>query len=327
MTQGQLTEYVKAFSSLRTDSGKDKYPEATLHRAPHKPLLLLTVLDMAAQSSLTTNIIPLMPELADIFTTYWKLAMPPERVGNLFLPFFHLKSDGFRHLIPQHGKNEILASIRQIGSAAQLRETVLGAQLDDALFDLICVEESRNILRVAIIEKYFRADMRSLLVEQAGINLVSYQYSEELLAKTRMGQATGNLPIDDTQRPARDQGFRRAIVTAYDHRCVLCGVRLMTSDGLTVANAAHIVPWSISYNDNPRNGLCLCRLCHWVFDVGLASITSKYRIRLSKQVGLEGNVPGHLSTLDDRPIFEPVEEVFNPDIDALKWHMIQIFLR
>jgi hypothetical protein len=63
-----------------------------------------------------------------------------------------------------------------------------------------------------------------------------------------------------------------------------------------------------------------------VFDVGLASITSRYRIRLSKQVGVEGNMPGHLSTLDERPIFEPVEEVFNPDVDALKWHMNRVFL-
>ena len=126
---GQLTEYVKAFGSLRTDSGKNKYPEATLHRAPHKPLLLLTVLDLAAQGSLTTNLVPLTTELADIFATYWELVMPPERVGNLFLPFFHLKSDGFWHLIPHVGKSDVLASIRQIGSAAQLRETVLGAQL------------------------------------------------------------------------------------------------------------------------------------------------------------------------------------------------------
>ena len=62
--------------------------------------------------------------------------MPPGRAGNLFLPFFHLKSDGFWHLIPQHEKEGVLAAIGQIRSAAQLRETVLGAQLDNELYEL-----------------------------------------------------------------------------------------------------------------------------------------------------------------------------------------------
>ncbi|MCB8986015.1 MAG: HNH endonuclease [Ardenticatenaceae bacterium] len=26
--------------------------------------------------------------------------------------------------------------------------------------------------------------------------------------------------------------------------------------------AAHIIPWSESHNDDPRNGLALCHLCH-----------------------------------------------------------------
>ena len=37
-------------------------------------------------------------------------------------------------------------------------------------------------------------------------------------------------------------------------------------------------------------------------------------------------MPGHLSTLNDRPIFEPTEDVFNPDVDALRWHMKEVFL-
>jgi putative restriction endonuclease len=44
-------------------------------------------------------------------------------------------------------------------------------------------------------------------------------------------------------RPAvRDQGFRRAVVTAYLHRCALCGIRVRTLDGRTAVAVAHIVP-------------------------------------------------------------------------------------
>ena len=44
---------------------------------------------------------------------------------------------------------------------------------------------------------------------------------------------------------------------------------MRTIDGHTAVDAAHIIPWSISHNDDPRNGLALCKLCHWSFDEGL----------------------------------------------------------
>jgi hypothetical protein len=76
----------------------------------------------------------------------------------------------------------------------------------------------------------------------------------------------------------RDQGFRKAIVAIYDHRCALCGIRMLTPDGHTVVEAAHIKPWSESYDDRPANGLSLCRLCHWPFDEGLMSVGVKYEV-------------------------------------------------
>lgn len=321
-----LAHYVEQFSKLRTDSGKNKYPERTQHKAPHKPLLLLSVLDFAAQGSLTTNFVPVSSELGDLFATYWGLAMPVDRAGNWSLPFFHLKSEGFWHLVPQTGKQEVLAAVRQIAGMAQLRETVIGAQLDEALYQLMCAEESRNALRIALLDKYFQSELRGALLEQAGINQAAYRYSQELLQKVMTSSDTASF-APQLEQPAvvRDQGFRKAIVKAYDHRCVLCGIRLITLDGLTVATAAHIIPWSVSYNDDPRNGLCLCRLCHWAFDVGLASITVKYRVKLSRQMSAAGNISGHLSTLDTRPIFEPQETVFNPDVHALIWHMENVF--
>ena len=322
-----LAHYVERFSKLRTDSGKDKYPERTQHKAPHKPLLLLSVLDLAAQGSLTTNFIPVSPELGDLFATYWTLTMQVDRAGNWSLPFFHLKSEGFWHLVPQTGKQEALAAIRQIAGMGQLRETVIGAQLDEALYQLVCAEESRNTLRTVLLEKYFQPELRDTLIEQAGVNQAAYQYSQDLLQKVITSTDTASFAPQPEQLAAvRDQGFRKAIVKAYDHRCVLCGIRLVTLDGLTAATAAHIIPWSVSYNDDPRNGLCLCRLCHWAFDVGLATITTRYRVRLSQQMSSAGNIAGYLSTLDTRPIFEPQETLFNPDAHALSWHLANVFL-
>jgi len=40
----------------------------------------------------------------------------------------------------------------------------------------------------------------------------------------------------------------------------------------TVVEAAHIVPWSKSHNNDIRNGMALCRLCHWGLDEGMLGV-------------------------------------------------------
>jgi hypothetical protein len=103
----------------------------------------------------------------------------------------------------------------------------------------------------------------------------------------------------------RDQGFRRAIVKAYDHRCAICGVRIVTADGHTAVAAAHIIPWSYSHNDDPRNGLALCHLCHWTFDEGLVTLTDRYQVKTSPQLAVTSNLPGHLVTFNGRSLIGP----------------------
>lgn len=323
--EDRLAYYISAIRRLRTDSGRSKYSEITLYRAPHKPLLILSVLDLAAQGILSSNLITFGAELGELFSSYWKLVMPPDRTGNLSLPFFHLKNDGFWHLIPHPGKEYALEMIKQIAGMSQLRETVIGGQVDDDLYQLMSLEDTRNALRTVIIEHYFHSSVHTLLTDQSNINVGAFHYSQELLEKTK-SQLYSLSQQDEMKSAVRSQGFRRAVVTAYNHRCVLCGIRLLTEDGLTAATAAHIIPWSVSYNDDPQNGLCLCRLCHWVFDVGLIGITPKYHVTLSRQLARAGNLTGYLTLLDGRPIFEPTEMFYNPDIEALRWHRANVFL-
>lgn len=118
----------------------------------------------------------------------------------------------------------------------------------------------------------------------------------------------------------RDQGFRRAVIRVYNHRCAFCGVRMLTADGHSAVEAAHIIPWSISHNDDLRNGMALCRLCHWTFDEGLASVSSKYTVLISSELRGTLNFPGHLLTLQSRPIIGPEDISLLPDPDLLHWH-------
>lgn len=317
--------YRKKVTKLRTYSS-GKYLTTKNNRAPHKPILLLTIFDLFDQGQLLENLVPLSAELVELFHSYWELVMPSDYTARWYYPFFHLKSDGFWNLLPIQGKEHKLRDTQEILSANQLREVVIGGQFELELYQLVVDLQTREALRRIIIETYFDESIHELLWLQHYINIEGYRYGQQLLNAVHSPNLS-KVEVDDVKPPIRDAGFRQAIVKAYNHRCVMCGIRLVTDEGRTVAEAAHIIPWSVSHNDDPRNGLCLCRLCHWVFDIGLATITNQYVIRLSSQLNSTDNISGHLATLHQRPIFEPIESVFNPDVESLLWHLQNVFLK
>ena len=65
-----LDKYHQIFSKLWTDRGRGRYPEITYHRAPRKPLLLLSIIDLIAQGRIAENLIEPSYELVDTFNTY-----------------------------------------------------------------------------------------------------------------------------------------------------------------------------------------------------------------------------------------------------------------
>jgi putative restriction endonuclease len=319
-----LEEYVKKFSNLRSDQTAN-WPETSLGRSPYKPLLLLSVIDLFAQGELTSNLIRLTPGLGDIFHLYCSQVMPPDWRCNIAMPFFHLSREGFWHLKPLPGKEAVIASGRRLQSESLLLDNVAGAVLDEELYSLMCVEKSRDVLRAAIIESFFDEVTQKRLMAQTTINAEAFEYSQQLLAGVSKKKAEVEESPEKYSQSARDQGFRRAVVLAYSHRCALCGIRMLTPDGHTAVAAAHIVPWSISHNDDLRNGMALCHLCHWTFDKGLMGVSAEYRVLTSPRLSTDQNVPGHLVTLSNREILGPIEKELWPDVVSLKWHLSEVF--
>ncbi len=87
----RIPQYAALFSNLRIDKSAARYPAVTNHCAPHKPLLLLSVLDMFEKGGIQTNLIEPTPDLGGVFARYWSRVMPADRSGILALPFFHLR--------------------------------------------------------------------------------------------------------------------------------------------------------------------------------------------------------------------------------------------
>jgi putative restriction endonuclease len=324
MKKDDLPKYIKAFSSLRTDR-TGRWVSLTNSQAPHKPFLLLSVLDLFAQGFIQSNLIELTPDLGDLFATYWSSIMSVERHGNIALPFFHLRSSGFWHLIPQPGQEGFLIGLKQVDTLSRLKKITIGAKLDDELYALLQMEDARDTLRTVLIETYFSTDAQNALIAQTSLNIQSFTYSQELIDKARRQIKETLVSIGEPQQLIRDQGFRKAIIHIYEHRCAFCGVRLLTVDGHSVVEAAHIVPWTISHNDDLHNGMALCRLCHWTFDEGLLSVSAKYLVVVSPELRIVSNIPAHLTTLESRPIIPPKEQELNPDLEALTWHRQNVF--
>ncbi len=318
-----MNDYLKAFTHLHQDRTGPWTP-TTCGRAPHKPLLLLAVLDLAAQGELLTNFIEPSPALGELFASYWEKVIGPERRGNFALPFFHLRKEkgGYWQLIAQPGQENALPLLRQIDTLGNLRRVVIGAKLDEDLFLLLQASESREALRRALVQAHFAPEIQSLILGLGVVNLQAYQYGQELLE--RAAHQIHETPYEDNTY-VRDQGFRRVVVRIYEHRCAFCGLRILTVDGRTAVDAAHVVPWRLSHDDDIHNGMALCQLCHWTFDSGLTTVNEKYLVQLSTELRQSENMPGYLLTVEKRRILGPQDTNLWPALDKLAWHRQEVF--
>jgi putative restriction endonuclease len=301
-----LATFIIQFAQLRRAPGA-VWTVATKKQAPHKPILLLAVLDLVARGVITSPFIAVtgdLVELNELFNLYWRRIIPLGQSSSIAFPFSRLHNEPFWELVPLSGK-EITSSTLNISSVSQLRILALGARMDANLFYYMQQPDSRNALREALLRSCFTEQARAALEEQAVINAEAYSYSIELEQKAHLPLVTDTLEAYIYKPAVRDQGFRRIVVSTYDHRCTLCGVRIITPEGHTVVDAAHIVPWSRSRNDDIRNGIALCKLCHWAFDEGMMGISENYDVITSRQIAANPNVPGFLLTLTGRSIIPP----------------------
>ena len=313
-------DYLNKLSRLRTDKNRNRWTESTSFRAPHKPFLLLSVMDIAAQGELTSPFIEPTFDLIERFARYWSLVMPVGTTGNMAYPFFHMQSEGFWKLVPKPGmENEVKDRITS--SVTRLKSVVLGAEIDQELFLLFSEYKTREELRAVILNTYFAPEVQQKLLLEASENREAFEYSQKLL------KAAEKIMPYGSEKPAtiRDQGFRKAVMALYEHRCALCGIRMLTPEGHTIVEAAHIRPWSESRDDRPANGMALCRLCHWSFDRGFMSVGKEYEVLISPLSREEQNNPGPIMTLDHRPIFKPADDRYHPDQECLGWHRKEKF--
>jgi putative restriction endonuclease len=83
-----IEDYAARFARLRTNRNRKVWSGVTARQAPHKPLLLLCVLDLFESGKIPSNLVEITDDLPELFGRYWERVLPFGRPGNLALPFF-----------------------------------------------------------------------------------------------------------------------------------------------------------------------------------------------------------------------------------------------
>jgi predicted restriction endonuclease len=194
-------------------TGKARY-------APHKPLLLLCIIDLAEAGELDPPLLFKTPGLRLRFDAYWSICQP--RWGGLpglDLPFHHLSSQHLWYALTKEGTPS-----RGPRSTHHLQLT------DEFVADLSDVTR-RDQIRRQLVETWFPEIEQRALYSALGFTTAKLNQIEWHEAPDTGLESTG-----------RDARFRVTVVTQYRFTCALTGYGLHTQQGHALVEAAHIVP-------------------------------------------------------------------------------------
>ena len=286
--------WLQKLATLRIDRARG-------NPAPHKPLLLLVILEMVEKGEITSRELFLSPDLAFRFSVFWSVvARRRKQPHEVRLPFHHLESSGIWQPLTADGKpspdKKMTAMIR----------------LDEQLFECLADFKFRDKAQRILIETepYFQPEERVALYSMLQIRPVASEIRENQELYKASVQA------------GRDARFRiEVVVIAYKHTCALTGYRMTTLAMESIVDAAHIHQFHNSRNNDPRNGMALSKNAHWQFDRGLWSVNDDYRVLVNRNKFREEGMAGQrLTDLEGRRISLSDDPRYWPEQDSLEWH-------
>jgi putative restriction endonuclease len=248
------------------------------------------------------DVLPLSPELAFRFYTYWSIvAGRRAQRPDVRLPFHHLTGDG------------IWSATDESGAPSPDKKLTKYARLPSDLVTFLEDPATREKARHLLIAKYFRPSEQIALYAMIGLPVPSRQEIEQ--------DAAYKSP-EEAQMAGREARFRIRVVTAYNYTCALTAYRLTTITAGSIVDAGHIHEFRDSRNNDPRNGIALSKNAHWTFDQGLWTLADDYRIIVAVGHFVEAgpNEDNLLASLHGRRLRLPQDRTLWPDPIHLAWH-------
>ncbi len=289
-------EWLDRLSALKVGRGPTGMP------APHKPVMLLSILDLVEAGELATPTVAFNVFLTQRFRDYWGLlAARQPRAPDIALPFHHLHSDGV--WAPQ------TASGLPSGSKATTRQCAI----EPTLWPLLCDAPFRRDLRMRLIARYFEPMEQVALCARLALPVPDTAEIARVAA-----DAAGYRAL---QQKGRDGRFKSLVLAGYQYTCAWSGYRLMT-DTSALVQAAHIEQHAQTGNDDPRNGLALTPDGHWMFDNGLWSVRpAGDALLIEVKAGAFAESGGErLLARHGQPLVFHAAATLRPEREFLRWH-------
>ncbi len=313
-----LHTYLRAFTHL-------KRAPTRYGTAPHKPVLVLTLLELVEKGIVADNRFEANADLVGRFLENWQLLVTTPHQADFTQPFYYLQSDKangapFWYLVPKSGC-QINAHIKSVNTLAEVLDH--GALRAD-LFALIRDPVNRTVLQTAVLDTYFPEYKSYFLAAKHSGEGYLHEVEAYILQEPEARYKT--IRIDTEEEVfVRNGLFKRYIIKLYQSTCAFTGMRLVSMHGHSFVDACHIVPFSVSHDDQVGNGIALCPNMHRAFDRGLLSVDSDYRIIVSPHFTEDEEHDYGLRKLQGRRINGPQSPKYLPQLDKLNWHRKHIF--
>ena len=332
MDSAKILDYYRyAFAHLKRDKSKGE--------APHKPVLLLSVLHEYAAGRISGNQIFITPELTRTFSNYWNALVTTGHEKRFALPFYHLSNEkgNWWRLQPMPGCEFWLQNASSMRTFANLSAAVACSEIDKNLISLLAQPESWLALRQTLLQTYFPGQtappidddiagyMQGLENEVVNESQAEYQAVIQELKTLADDKSRKKLDPEKYEIEVYNRGtvFRREIVKLYNETCCISGLRVDAKFTISMVDACHIKPFAIGFDNTLTNGIALCPNLHRAFDRGLLTVDDNYRVVFSGAFTENALSPFNLRQMENVKLTLPPHHL--PSLEAFAWHRQQVF--
>lgn len=325
MNNYSIDKYISFFTKLNRGYSKN------LGKAPHKPILLLSVIELIDKQEIDSNRIFITGELILAFKNNWKRLVDTSHIPNFALPFFHLKSEPFWHLITKPEKQLPITKSKSIKSFPKLKETVAFAEIDKELFIILQNSINRKLYAEILLDQYFPFTKSNFSLDQVNPEQLKIEY--EILNESKgtyqknLTELKTKLVDDDFEEELFVRGslFKKTVPKIYDYSCCISKMKIASTKNVQMVDACHIHPISLSKDDTIQNGIALSPNLHRAFDRGLITINKDFIVRISPTIQ-ENNSVYSISQFEGVKIKLPDNYKHYPSQQALEWHNKEVYL-
>jgi len=193
--------------------------------APHKPVLMLTLMELVEKGIVIDNRFEANADLVGHFLENWQLLVSTPHQADFTQPFYYLQSDKadgepFWHLVSKPGCT-INAHIKSVNTLAEVLDH---GELRTDLFTFFQDSVSRAVLQTALLDTYFPERKAYFLAAKHNGEGYLHEIASYILQEPEAKYKT--IRIDTEEEVfVRNGLFKRYILQLYQSTCAFTGMR------------------------------------------------------------------------------------------------------